>query len=212
MSSGDGWVICARGHRHWGRFGAAGLLILEADRVILQHRAPWTHDGDTYGVPGGARDSHEDAIAAAVREAGEEAGLIRADVDPLGVYIDDHGGWSYSTVVAAPTRPIEPRAVNAESVSVRWHPIEAVTSLPLHRGFESAWPILRDRPPRLRLRLAATLRDDPLLARLMSDGVPVDRLARNDLGVQRLYPHLGAPQPADLVVTVETAADLEQLI
>ena len=203
MSSGDGWVTCAAGHRHWGRFGAAGLLILDGDRVILQHRAPWTHDGDTYGVPGGARDSFEDAVAAAVREADEEAGLVRDDVDPLGVYVDDHGGWSYSTVVAAPARPIEPRATNAESVSVRWHRVDEVARLPLHRGFAATWPILRHRPPRLRLvvpprTVSARRRRGPLL----SDGVPVGRLGREDLGVHRLYPHLSPSEPDDLVLTV----------
>ena len=62
MGDGDGWVQCALGHRHWGRFGAAGLLV-NADRdFVLQHRAPWTHEGGTWGLPGGARDSHEDVV------------------------------------------------------------------------------------------------------------------------------------------------------
>ncbi len=212
MSSGDGWVVCAAGHRHWGRYGAAGLLILDAGRVVLQHRAPWTHDGDTYGVPGGARDSHEDPIQAAVREATEEAGLVRADIDPLGVYVDDHGGWSYSTVVAAPARSIEPYAANAESVSVRWHQIAAVTELPLHRGFAQAWPRLQERPPRLRLVVAGGLTRARTLQRLIVDGVSVERLGQNSLGVHRLYPHTNAPaQPDDLVLTVETSTELERL-
>ena len=65
---------------YWGRHGAAGLL-LRAPRpdgtpaVLLQHRAPWSHQGGTWGLPGGARDSHETAEQAAVREAHEEAGL-----------------------------------------------------------------------------------------------------------------------------------------
>ncbi|HEX2904397.1 MAG TPA: NUDIX hydrolase, partial [Jatrophihabitans sp.] len=198
-------------HRHWGRFGAAGLLILEADRVVLQHRAPWTHDGDTYGVPGGARDSHEDPVTAAVREAGEEAGLVRADVDPLGVYIDDHGGWSYATVVAAPARPIQPYASNAESVSVSWHRIEAVARLPLHNGFAAAWPKLRTRPPRLRLQLARELAGHPVVSELVSAGVPVARVGHPELGVHRLYPHIGEPGPSDLVLTVGSATELERL-
>src|SRR5690242_20622060 len=61
MASGDGWTRCAAGHRHWGRFGAAGLLLVDDDRVILQHRAAWTHEGDSWGLPGGARNSDEDA-------------------------------------------------------------------------------------------------------------------------------------------------------
>ncbi len=42
---------------------------------MLQHRAAWTHEGGTWALPGGARDSHEDAVAAALREAVEEATL-----------------------------------------------------------------------------------------------------------------------------------------
>ena len=43
--------------------------------VLLQHRAPWSHQGGTWGLPGGARDSHETPEEAAKREAHEEAGL-----------------------------------------------------------------------------------------------------------------------------------------
>ena len=52
---GNGWVVCSLGHRHWGRFGAAGILITDGDAVVLQHRAAWTHEGGTWAVPGGAR-------------------------------------------------------------------------------------------------------------------------------------------------------------
>src|SRR3954465_11452407 len=53
---GDGWRRCDRGHVHWGRYGAAGLLVVApGPQVLLQHRAPWSHGGDTWGVPGGAR-------------------------------------------------------------------------------------------------------------------------------------------------------------
>ena len=53
---GDGWVEIGDGRRFWGRFGAAGLLLRDPDgRVLLQHRATWSHFGDTWGLPGGAR-------------------------------------------------------------------------------------------------------------------------------------------------------------
>ena len=101
MGDGNGWVRCALGHRHWGRFGAAGLLLTDGVHVLLQHRAPWTHEGDTWALPGGARDSHEDAVAAALREAGEETDLDRRLVERRSAsWVDDHGGWSYTTVLA----------------------------------------------------------------------------------------------------------------
>jgi 8-oxo-dGTP pyrophosphatase MutT (NUDIX family) len=87
---GNGWTWCALGHRHWGRYGAAGLLLRRLDdldgsaapSVLLQHRAAWTSDGGTWSLPGGARDSHESVIQAALREAHEETGL-----DPSGVHV-----------------------------------------------------------------------------------------------------------------------------
>ena len=97
---GDGSVECSCGQRHWGRFGAAGLLVSHAGRVLLQHRAPWSHHGDTWGVPGGARRSDEDALTAALREAKEEAGVDADVVTPYVSVLDDHGPWSYTTVLA----------------------------------------------------------------------------------------------------------------
>jgi len=74
---GDGWVMSDNGAHYWGRHGAAGLLLRvpRADgspAVLLQHRAPWSHQGGTWGLPGGARDSHETVEQAAVREVRTE--------------------------------------------------------------------------------------------------------------------------------------------
>ena len=82
---GDGWVLSDTGGMFWGRHGAAGLLLraplADGSRaVLLQHRAVWSHQGGTWGLPGGARDSHESAEEAAVREAHEEAGLAAEHV------------------------------------------------------------------------------------------------------------------------------------
>lgn len=143
---GDGWVVCHAGHRHWGRFGAAGLLLRDGDRVVLQHRAGWSHQGGTWGVPGGARDSAETALQAALRETAEEAGIDPADVRPTGLSVDDHGGWSYTTVVAAPRTRVTPRPTGGESEDVRWVAVADVGTLPLHPGFAAAWPRLREAP------------------------------------------------------------------
>jgi 8-oxo-dGTP diphosphatase len=140
---GNGWVQCTLGHRHWGRFGAAGLLITDGARVVLQHRAPWTHEGGTWALPGGARDSHEDVVTAALREAAEETALDPASVLPVLEWVDDHGGWSYTTVVARALAELTPHVANAESIEIRWWLIDEVNDLPLHTGFASAWPQLR---------------------------------------------------------------------
>lgn len=93
MSEGDGngWVVSEDGSRRWGRYGAAGLLLRapapadpETPLVLLQHRAVWTASGDTWALPGGARDSHEDAAQAALRETQEEAEVQPSDVTVRG--------------------------------------------------------------------------------------------------------------------------------
>jgi 8-oxo-dGTP pyrophosphatase MutT (NUDIX family) len=142
--SGNGWVICAQGHRHWGRFGAAGILLTDGARVILQHRAAWTHEGGTWAVPGGARDSHENAVTAALREAVEETTLDPSLVAPFAEWVDEHGGWSYTTVIARAPADALLLPANAESVEVRWWELSAVADLPLHAGFAAAWPHLRE--------------------------------------------------------------------
>lgn len=140
---GNGWAICAQGHRHWGRFGAAGILLTDGARVVLQHRAAWTHEGGTWAVPGGARDSHEDAVETALREAVEETTLDPSDVTPFAEWIDEHGGWAYTTVIARAPADALLLPANAESVEVRWWELSAVGGLPLHAGFAAAWPHLQ---------------------------------------------------------------------
>jgi 8-oxo-dGTP pyrophosphatase MutT (NUDIX family) len=144
---GDGWVECAQGHRHWGLFGAAGLLLQRvaagAEQVLLQHRATWSHHGGTWGLLGGARHRDESALAAALREAGEEGGVAAAGVRPVGRYDEVHGGWSYATVVAHDVGEVEARPTGGESIDVAWVPVGEVTGLPLHPGFAATWPWLR---------------------------------------------------------------------
>lgn len=144
MADGDGWVVCAQGHRHWGVHGAAGLLVVAPGQpwVLLQHRAPWSHRGGTWGVPGGARHRDETAGEAALRETVEETAL---DVEQLSLgehHLLDHATWSYTTIVAtAPSRlPVVPER---ESVDLRWVAADDVESYPLHPGFAAAWPVLR---------------------------------------------------------------------
>ncbi|KQS68879.1 NUDIX domain-containing protein [Modestobacter sp. Leaf380] len=144
----DGWTTCGLGHRHWGLVGAAGLLVhrpgTNGVEVLLQHRVAWSHHGDTWGTPGGALHRHESAADGALREAGEELGLRAADL-VLGVEsVDDHGGWSYTTVLATPTGPLEAAdlELDAESTGVAWVTL-AAPGVPLHPGFERSLRTLR---------------------------------------------------------------------
>jgi 8-oxo-dGTP pyrophosphatase MutT (NUDIX family) len=110
--------------------------------ILLQHRAVWSHHGDTWGLPGGARDSHESAEEAALREAYEESGLDRKQVQITGSWVDDHGGWSYTTVLATAPSTLEVRAVTHESIALEWVAEQEVVALPLHPGFAASWPEL----------------------------------------------------------------------
>ncbi len=140
MRDGDGWVECDCGNRHWGKHGAAGLLLIRDQYLLLQHRAPWVHNGDTWGVPGGARDSHETIIEAAIREAVEETGINPAFIQPITTFSDLHGNWRYDTVLATVTADLIAHELNDESHEVRWVHWQEVTLLDLHPSFAKTWP------------------------------------------------------------------------
>ncbi|UVS80742.1 NUDIX domain-containing protein [Actinokineospora sp. UTMC 2448] len=146
MGKGDGdrVVRCERGHLHWGRFGAAGLLPVSDGHVLLQHRAVWTMGGGTWGTFGGARDSHEDAVTAALRETAEESTLDPGLVSPLGILREDHGGWAYDTVIATVERmpPVGP--ASGETEDAAWVPVGEVHLRPLFGPFAKAWPRVRE--------------------------------------------------------------------
>jgi len=142
---GNGWVDCSCGSRHWGRHGAAGLLLVrpagEAHEVLLQLRAAWTHEGGTWGLPGGALDSHEDVVAGALREAVEEAGVDRGAVHVLTCLTGvDHGSWSYTYVLGTCPDGTAAHVRTSESDELRWVHLDGVTDLPLHSGLARAWP------------------------------------------------------------------------
>src|SRR5450755_465767 len=145
---GNGWIRCAQGHRHWGRFGAAGLLAYvpaEAGdaAVLLQRRSSWVNHPGTWGPPGGAMDSHESAVSAALREAAEECGVPAGQVTVGAILRDDHGGWSYQTVIAAARDQFPVRNASEETSEVRWISEGDVGRLDLHPGFAGQWPSLR---------------------------------------------------------------------
>jgi 8-oxo-dGTP pyrophosphatase MutT (NUDIX family) len=141
---GDAWVVAPTGERYWGRFGAAGLLAIDAERgVLLQHRVSWSHFGDTWALPGGARHEGESACDGALREAAEEAGVPDAAVRPRVLSVFDLGYWSYTTVVGDVVIPFEPTISDPESRELAWVPAAAITDYPLHPGFAASWERLR---------------------------------------------------------------------
>lgn len=146
---GDGWVRCRCGSAHWGLNGAAGLVLVRATpagaELLLQHRAGWVHDGGTWAVPGGARDSHEDPVAAALREAHEEVGVEAGHVDVVATLTGtDHGDWRYDYVLALSGPMARVRAANAETAGLGWVPVAGSPDVPLHAGLARDWGRVRD--------------------------------------------------------------------
>ena len=141
MTTAEGYTVCEQGHAHWGRNGAAGLLLTVASSdgplFLLQHRSPEVHEGDCWGVPGGALDWDETPQEGALREAQEEMGEFPAPTGRGRVYALDHGGWAYSTVVLEVPHTFAVYATNWETgpEGYRWVTLEELETLKLHSGF-----------------------------------------------------------------------------
>ncbi|WP_109209197.1 MULTISPECIES: NUDIX domain-containing protein [Microbacterium] len=222
---GDAWVVAPTGERYWGRFGAAGLLAVDPRRgVLLQHRVSWSHFGDTWALPGGARHEGESACDGALREAAEEAGVPEASVRPRVLSVLDLGYWSYTTVVGDVVVPFEPTISDPESRELAWVPGEDVAEYPLHPGFADSWERLRAllgvRPAVIvdianvmgavpdgwwRDRPAAATRLISRLSDLGADGLPASAL---DLPERTWYPEWTAVVEGQ-ARTVDDAAGVE---
>ena len=146
---GDGWIDCDCGRKHWGTNGASGVLLArrseqtgEVTHVVMQHRAVWSAEGGTWGIPGGATADGESPIEGALRESYEEANITPEDIDVVGSYCEDHGPWAYTTVFAfeKPGHRVEPRANDDESMEIEWVPIEEVPNRKLLTAMRTDWP------------------------------------------------------------------------
>jgi 8-oxo-dGTP pyrophosphatase MutT (NUDIX family) len=134
---GDGWIECGCGSQHWGLNGAAGLFLVRRTHaatgleVLMQHRAPWSHQGGTWAVPGGAIMDGESATAAALRETWEEAGVPPEAAAPFDELI---------------TSNIRVGATDSESLSIEWVDLDDLLDptepRPLLPAFKAALPTL----------------------------------------------------------------------
>ncbi|MDN5979478.1 Maf family protein [Bifidobacterium mongoliense] len=146
---GDGWVECACGRRPWGGNGAAGVLLARRAEttgrlgdVVMQHRAIWSAEGGTWGIPGGAIADGESPIEGALRESFEEANITARDIEVVGAYREDHGPWAYTTVIAfeKPGHHVAPRANDDESLEIAWVPMDEVPHRRLLTAMRADWP------------------------------------------------------------------------
>src|SRR5262245_61475129 len=141
---GDQFVHCGLGHRHWGKYGAAGLLVHHGGMVLLQRRSALSLGPNTWGLFGGARTKDEPPVAAALRETAEESTLDVGAVRVRGVLHDDHRGWSYDTVVADVGTMPSVAPASWESADARWVAADEVATMTLFSPFALSWPKVRD--------------------------------------------------------------------
>jgi 8-oxo-dGTP diphosphatase len=140
------YVRCACGHRHWGLYGAAGLLIVDPARsgVVLQKRSSYVHHGGTWALIGGAVERGESAAHAALREAQEEEGIDPSEVTVVRSFVGTvHPDWTYTYVLVEAPRPLDPVLAATggwESDGARWVDLSAAPDLPLHPSLRSDWP------------------------------------------------------------------------
>lgn len=132
--------------KYWGLYGAAGVLLRCPDPhdgqplVLMQHRGLMGHFGGTWGLPGGAKDSHESAIEAALRELNEETGIDTEQIsviDQVKTFASP-SGWTYTTVIAE-TESMLPLQWDHESLTIEWTQEEKILSLNLHPSFRASW-------------------------------------------------------------------------
>jgi 8-oxo-dGTP diphosphatase len=146
--SGDGFVLAADGKPRWGKFGAAGVLVRHLDPETDNHwyfvarRSERTHLGGTWAIPGGALDEGEEPLTGALREFTEELGigLGSGEYTVVDVHQDDHGGWSYWTVIVEVTDrfPSPPESsLNWETADARWVTAEELHALELFEAFRA---------------------------------------------------------------------------
>jgi hypothetical protein len=155
-------------------------------------------------------------VAAALREAAEECAVPAGAVMVRGVFLDDHGGWTYHTVFASAPAPFHVFPDSDETDEVTWAPAGQVAQLDLHPGLAAHWAELRcglapltvivDAANVIGSRPDGWWRDRPGAARRLVSGL--GPLAVR--GLADVPAELGLPVPArwfpELVVVLEGAA------
>jgi ADP-ribose pyrophosphatase YjhB (NUDIX family) len=134
--NGDGFITLEDGSMRWGLFGAAGVLARAGELLFVAQRSLHCHQGGTWAIPGGALQRDEAAVDGALREFAEEIGVDLADFEVTAVHEDNHGGWSYWTVVVdlpAPFTP--PDRLHWETAATAWVTAAELVELDLHPGF-----------------------------------------------------------------------------
>lgn len=141
-------ISCRCGRSHWGRYGAAGLVLTDESRsqVLLQERSAAVLNPGTWAFPGGALERGETPTEAALREAREETGLDPRDVSALREVAGTvHPDWRYTYVLASTTDLTLPDHESWETGGHAWVALEDLAGhRRLHPSLAHDWPALRE--------------------------------------------------------------------
>lgn len=111
-------------NRRFGLYGAAGVALVNDDRVLL------VRSGEFWQLPGGARREGESVGSCVVRETFEETGVDLTGVPVSDAFVcSDAAGWSYTTVVVDAPAGVVPVA-DAEVSDVGWFSVPPVGTHP----------------------------------------------------------------------------------
>jgi 8-oxo-dGTP pyrophosphatase MutT (NUDIX family) len=137
--NGDGFVTLPDGSLRWGRYGAAGVLARAGEQYFVAQRSLHCHQGGTWAIPGGALHGDESPLEGALREFAEEIGVTLEEFDVAILHEDDHGGWSYWTVVVDVPAPFDPPTrLHWETSATAWVTGDELAALDLHPAFRAA--------------------------------------------------------------------------
>lgn len=116
---GDGWVSTPGGKQVWGKYGAAGLMLMHQDpatgekRYLMVERGPGISDPGKWQFPGGAIDEKESFHQGAAREVIEELGFKADDLKTAAVHGEHTNAipgstWKYVSIAAQVPTMLKP--------------------------------------------------------------------------------------------------------
>lgn len=132
---GDGWTTTPGGRRVWGKYGAAGVLLMHQDpatgekRYLMVQRGPAISDPGKWQFPGGAIDSKETFHQGGAREVIEELGFPADAMKNAQVHGEHTNAipgstWKYVSIAAQVDKMIKPdlstHHARAETSDAKW--------------------------------------------------------------------------------------------
>lgn len=116
---GDGWISTPGGKSVWGKYGAAGLLLMHQDpgtgekRYLMVQRGPGISDPGKWQFPGGAIDEKETFHQGGAREVIEELGFKDSDLASAAIHGEHTNAipgttWKYVSIAAQVPKMLKP--------------------------------------------------------------------------------------------------------